>query len=233
MKRLFFMHIPKCGGSSTIEGLYQTYNPYDVFRLDAPASVSALNLFNGEGGINEYRSRLLMYAMSSNQYKLIAGHFIFDERAYRAFSEKWSFITMIREPVSRFISHYFFNRFSKKNHYRINDELQEFLNKPDAADLGTMMLKYFSGSYANANIETAKLNANKFSTIGTLDSIDEFIAEIKAKHDIVLPVTHLNKNPKTYSDQQKVLSTEFMKQINKVCEPDIELYDYITSNILQ
>jgi hypothetical protein len=221
------MHIPKCGGTGVIEGLRRYYNPSNVFRLDAPASSNAMKLIQMEGGINEYRSILLIYAMSSEQYKLIAGHFLFDERAYLNFGERWKFITIIRDPVSRFISHYFFNKYNKSNHFRINDELEIFLQKPESEELGKMMLKYFSGSLKNANIVTAGKNLKKFDIIGTLETVEKFYTTMSIKYKIDIDVIHSNKNPKSIDEQQRLLSPEIIEKITSLCQPDIELYNLI------
>jgi hypothetical protein len=227
MKNIFFMHIPKCGGTSLTNSMAELYPDHSRFRLRAPASSEALKNIGSPIDIDTFRSGLLLYAMRSTSYNFIAGHFLFNNTAWEQYHEDFEFITVIRNPVERFISHYFFNKSHGLNHFTITDELDSYLESDEASELGRFLLKYFGGIEGKNDMPRAIENVAKFDIIGQLDDLDTFNRLFKNRYGVRLSIEHTNRNPKGDAEKKFLLNQNTMDRIIRLCEPDLKIYEYI------
>ena len=123
MKKICFIHIPKCGGTSIRSSIKKNWLRNLInqgISLDSPASTKAARALGKD--VLSYREGLLMYLlMSKNNY--VFGHFKCTESTRKLFGDKWKFITLIRDPVKRWFSHYYFDRYrdEKKNDENSNE----------------------------------------------------------------------------------------------------------------
>ena len=99
----FFMHIPRCGGTSVEHALRKIYP--NAAGLQAAASFRATQALYPEASSSEkdfhmfkLRESLLLYHMGRH-IPLVHGHYGFSEPAYREFGTKYRFITVLRDPV--------------------------------------------------------------------------------------------------------------------------------------
>ena len=108
MKKFAFMHVPKCAGSSLSEILQTCFKIEEVcpHKLDK----SLFGNFNPRQIINkEIRDLIILddEIESVKKYKLLTGHFALDTILDY---DPEIIITILREPRSRILSHYFFWR---------------------------------------------------------------------------------------------------------------------------
>jgi hypothetical protein len=128
---LIFLHMPKAGGN-TIRLIIKQHYPDDrVFNF----------------GADPYVIRETFLAMSSEQrqyYRLVAGHFHFGIHAY--VNQPYHYITMLRDPVDRVISTYYYIR-ENPNHYLYayvienNLSLHDFVAQRKAPDLDNLQMR--------------------------------------------------------------------------------------------
>jgi hypothetical protein len=229
LPKIFFMHIPKCGGT-TVDRAFMTVYKKHACHLDAPASNRALKITGTEKDIHLYRHGLLSYFMSSGQFTYISGHFTFNESIYLEFHDEYQYITFLRDPVVRFISHYFYNKYHNLEDYTINQPLDEFLESPRAEQLGKIYRIFFSSAPSKIDDDASiRDNIMKFDVIACLENIKQFRKQIYEIYGIKLNYKHYMKIPKLKEDQKKELSDNHLKKIKKLCEDDSELYSWILS----
>lgn len=227
MKKLFFMHIPKCGGTSIKSGLRKSMKGVGgVFSLDNHASKRAYDINPENESLFGLRNKLAMYALGSNHYQLVMGHTIFSDRLYEEFKDECEFFTIVRDPVKRFISHYTFNKAKSSGHFKNEMSLDEFLVSKEAVDVGSFYLRYFAGLEKRLDLVAAKANTHKFKVIGNLSSTSQFCDDVKSAFDLELEIGKENTNPAKPGSHQ-VISEEQMAKIYELCHADIEIYDYI------
>ena len=203
----------------------ESYQASKVLHDDASKEFSYDDCFR-------YRESLLLYHMHLGA-PYISGHIPFNQTIWEDTKDRYSYVTVLRHPVKRYISNYFFNKYKQTEHCRINDTLSDFLDSDRGKSWGYMYTNYFSGNPNSAVgapsqdlLETAKTNALKFNTIGFLDKLDKFVGECKSKYNLKLKVPHKRKNPKS----NREISQADLEKINHICRFDVELYDFINQN---
>ena len=97
--KIFYLHIPKCAGTSvnrSIIGLYKPWRPGQadkVFHLEDPAArVAEDTLLMPQA---EIRNPLLAYALSLKRVRLVIGHFVYSEKIHEATHSKINGILLL------------------------------------------------------------------------------------------------------------------------------------------
>ena len=225
---IYYIHIPKTAGTSVIrifeKQIYQSrfkrINPTrDIhpkkFLKDAP------NYLKG------YSPK------ESSKIDLIAGHF--NHGVHKAISETFSYLTILRNPVERVISEYFYMKQMGFFHQSvIMDEslsLEDYLHHKDTYYLNNLQTRMLSGTSYDmgdelneSNYKAALKNLQDLNAVGLTERLPETLAlfYLKLKWSRVPVIKSINKNlsrPDTYSIQE-----ECIKKIIEREQFDIRLY---------
>ena len=225
--RIVFHHVPKCGGTSVGRAIRKrfllsqaTVLPEATYRaeemLDPSASAAEL-LARAE----ELRERMFLYHLAAG-VDCVSAHVRFSDAGWAAYGEKAKFVTILREPVARFISHYRYSHCRPGAHGHIPEDFETFLNGPAARQFGAFYTYFFSGLPSTADMTTgealdrAKANLAKFHVVGFLDDTPGFESAIKAQVGVRIRIGHENKAraPKPSGDR------EFADLIDEITQPD-------------
>ncbi len=233
---LLFIRMPKCASTSFVD-LLNLLASRKSFRV----------LFNPGGAYNwnnvatKREAELIKY--KAQKGKLVyARHFYYIDFSPHGLKD-FAYVTVIREPKSRFISSYLYYHFSTKpNIQRMlkpqdkHESILECVAKEHNGCEHNMLRKYFCGherlcstnsSYA---LQVAKANMReKFAVVGILEELDKtmdvigkilpgYFNLVEAQDSI--PIS--NKNLKTL----KSLRLEEDEAIHRANAADIELYAY-------
>jgi hypothetical protein len=177
--------------------------------------------------------------MNNKNTKYISGHFPFSEIAFREFHGTYAFITVLRNPVKRWISHYFFNRHKKKTFGRIYEDITTCLKSEFGRCNGSELIQ-FVGGISNAGdysseeaIDRAKKNLHKFDVVGCLEYQKDFMKQFDDRFGVRLNLGKKNQSPKAESFQKAVITEEVEDRIRTLCKPDLELYQYAIENFVR
>jgi len=133
------------------------------------------------------------------------------------------YITFVREPVTRYLSHWRHQRY-KKN---INWSIEEFLNEPR---FNNFMVRKFSKS---TNIEEAISKVDKLDFVGVQEDFDSSLILMKSKLNLgeKFCLNYKYKNKGIRENNTESLNNEILCRIKTNNNKDIVLYDYIVKKI--
>ncbi|WP_339382035.1 sulfotransferase family 2 domain-containing protein [Gloeocapsopsis dulcis] len=251
--KICFVHLHKCGGTSitqAIKSCYQSLSSItdnNTFHLNGAAASKAAhksfeNHLDSEDEdylIGKFREHLLLYHMYQSKIKYAAGHFSFSEIAYQNFSGKYAFVTVLRDPVKRWISAYLYSRYGQYATPNLDEDFSDFLNSERAFKGGCLYVKSIggldkTGNYTSeAAIERAKENLHKFSVVGFLEHQEIFVKQFEQQFGRKLRIRKYNRTNKSKTFKKSLISEEIEAKIREICRPDIEVYQYAMNNFLQ
>lgn len=246
-ERLFFMHMPKCGGTSVDSALRQCYitldkrKDRDLVRYDSRASEKAASILFGydyargsheDREILDFSERFLAYHMSRPATRYISGHISFNELVYREFSSRYRYVTILRDPIKRFTSAYFYAKYRESDHWRVEEELPEFLSTERGRSIGYGYVKFLCGSKETVDftdremIERAKANLRKFDLVGTLEDLETFVASFEHRFGARPRIRRKNVSPAGDSYVDQNIGDDVYDRLLEVCGPDLEVYEH-------
>ena len=244
-EKICFVHIHKCGGTSINAAIRQHFLHIDMRRdrdligIDAEASSNAARSLDHIVDLYRYRQNLLLYFMNIRNTKYISGHFFFSEKAFREFHGTYAFITVLRNPVKRWISHYFFNRYKKTDFGKIHEDITTCLKSDFGRHNGSELIQFVggfskTGDYTSKEaIDRAKRNLHKFDVVGCLEYQKDFLNQFENRFGVRLNLGKKNQSPKAESFQKAVITEEVEDKIRILCKPDLALYQYAIKNFVK
>lgn len=235
---LFFMHLPKCGGSSLTHALKRNV-PINrrIGVIDANATRMAAGIYARGQASNlaahedratpeptfMLREQILLMHLAW-QTSLIIGHVLWSDKAWQHFQGRFDAITMMREPMDRTLSNLNFNF---ANHiYPAPESVDELLDSALAWHHATCLVRYFAGA-PKARPEDmatlfarARVNAARFKLIGALENFPAFARAMKLKFGYRINLPRLN----TAATNQIELTTRQRDRLRVLCAYDRALY---------
>jgi len=237
---MIFMHVPKTGGTSIDQALRRVYGRQDSYKVDSILTSRAVKVVNQASRDSitldkfQIRESLLLCEMVKGT-RYISGHFHFNSAVWNAYAHQYSWITVLRNPVKRYVSQYFFDAFKPEDHARVNESLEEFVDSPRGQVRGQNYINYFGNFDRHGNIdpdeklEFAKANLSKFAVVGFLEHLEDFTNRLMDKFQLNVHIPHMNKNPVA----KPAVSDDVIHRIEEICKYDRLLYDYAKAQFSQ
>ena len=232
--RICFCHVPKCAGSALVTAIRDQYSPIDrllfpSFYMDLEASGEASKATSES--ITRVREHVLSYVLATGRYKYAGGHVPCRPEVVKAFSDRWSFITVLRDPVERWISGYVYDRYKTESWSRLEMEIEEFLHSDAGIISGRAYLWHFSNLPDDASIqdcephvEEAVENLRRFALVGATEDMSALAERFGQVFGRPLKIASVNRSPNPAGKQDIRQNAALMEQIREVCRPDMMLY---------
>lgn len=237
--RVVFHHVPKCGGTSVGRALRKRYllsqatvKPEESFR--------AFETYSGRTDreamlidVTALREQMLLYHLFDDK-RCVAVHVPFSDKVHHRFAPSYKFVTILREPVARFVSHYFWSSGKPEAHARIEEDFETFLGTARARRLGASYVEYYSGAPMAPDLADPELIARaianlreRFDLVGRLDDLAGFEAGLRATLGVRIRVGHENKARQPGGLRKSVVTPELMARARELCAPDIAIWEAI------
>jgi hypothetical protein len=232
--RIVFHHVPKCGGTSAGRALRRAYilsqdtvtpeasmKAFDAAREDRP-NLSA-------GDVSELREMMLLYMLYADT-RCVSAHIPFSDAAYKRFAGRYVFVTLLRDPVDRFISNYFWSHQHPRGVGHIAESLEEFLLTKRARHLGSTYVRYFCGEpgqeFTARHVDAAIRNLHRMECVGFLDEVGRFGAALRQLTGKRLRIGRENVR-NTSSKRGAILSGPMGRKVLEACSFDKEIWNAV------
>jgi hypothetical protein len=216
-KLLVSVHIPKTAGTSLMSEIKRgVFGNYIFDNVDRPTSMrlqyKVRRLFT-RLKVRKNRERLLQ------EYGVIHGHFLV--RKYVFLYPFANYLTFMREPVSRVLSHYYyFKHIASKNPTSVS-------RNPDIMRVarGDIDLVEFARLYSMVNLYqlfVGGLPLDKFTLIGITERYTESIALLNHIFNTAIEPRHEHRTDYT---QYAAEYTEFLPELRAANRENFRIYD--------
>lgn len=225
---VIFVHIPKTAGTTLrhiIQHQFQPNSIFEFYRLGREPH-KGIDEFNG---LCEARKK---------EIKFVSGHIGFGLHEF--LPRPYTYITVLRDPVKRVISHYHF--LQARNSVVRDKTLEEFVQTQGQAQ--NSMTNYLSGSLLKYQLsdpgtgvsslqcspETLKLAKKNlrehFKVFGLVERFDETCLLLKRHLGWNIPLFYVKNNVSKTRSSTSSISKYTLSLIEKSNEFDIQLYHY-------
>lgn len=173
-------------------------------------------------------------------YRYLTGHFWYYPGLASLTELNYRIVTLLRHPVERFYSHYFYNRFQTGGHDTTDLDIETFLSNPQAREFGTTYVRYLGGvradgDYASSAAVTAAAEAGeqRLDGVGFLEALDHFQAWWEQSLGYRLTIPHRRSSPARPEVVQRAKACPgIQERIELLCAPDLALYERLRRSFL-
>lgn len=234
-RRIVFHHVPKCGGTSVGRALRRAYilsqgtiTPVESEKAFDAAQSSLSG--TGVAHVSELREMMLLYLLYSD-VRCVAAHVPFSNAAFDRFASRYSFLTLLRDPVDRFISQYYWNHDRPEAHFRIPESFDAFLASDRASALGSTYVRYFCGQPGQEftrgrQVDAAIRNLHRMDLVGFLDDLPHFQTKLRALTTKRVTIGSENV-ANTRSRREAIMSGPLRDRVLEVCGPDRDVWEAV------
>lgn len=231
-RKIFFLHLPKCAGTSVRDSLRRQFRWSGVFQRATVVELHYKTLYEVAVRSGEEQDvtsrRLLDYFLAHPHSRLVMGHFGLSDSLWESHRESWEFVTLLRHPVERFLSHFYYNKKRQREFLRIEGSLEEFVQTDRGRSLGSLYVQYLTGNSPeecrrSSVVNTAVERLNSFTLCGRLEELSLFETRYRKLFGVSLDLAVSNETAGRPSRQE--LAPALRRRLEEICEPDITLFE--------
>jgi len=220
-RRIIFLHLPKNAGTTMNSILKKKYSKKEIFQIGYNES--------GIWNLNEFKE-LSQY--EKDEIKFLTGHFNFG--LHEHFSNRFEYITMMRNPVERTIS--FYNYVKRLKDHRLldvvkNKSLLECVTEIKDFDVVNGQARKLSGTNDESlMLKKALENIEQhFTFVGIQENFEESMILLNDKVNLkIRTLNHLNR-----AGLNSEIDNELIMEIEKQNQIDIELYNIMKNRFFE
>lgn len=235
---LVFHHIPKCGGVSISSAMHAAYAPWLVRNIGASGTVKAVQILRpgaGEDGnfcwqeIHGLRTRLLAMYLAEGA-RCVSGHVQFSPAIKERFGDTHRFVTVLRDPLDRFVSQFLYSTQTSRSYDRRDMEWSQAGLASAGPRWGRTMARFLAGADEADEIgdrelvARAKRSLHALDIIGFLDDLPAFADAVHESTGARLAIGRENRSPAQRTEE--LHQHPLMEQVREYCAVDCEIYEF-------
>jgi len=237
--KVFFCHVPKCGGVSLSDAIYESLYPKILkasrftSNIDLKGSRVASEILNLD--MMTVREAQLVNYLNSKGQVFVTGHCRARPEVTSNFANKWNFITVLRKPEKRFVSEYIYNRYKSSSWLKNDSDILEYLDTEKAKSSCTTYARFFSKfsapeeilAHKDEAIDSAIENIENFASVGVLEHLDSWKKQFNNKFGVNIKVSSKNTTPNNEQAQEIYNNNAVMDRIHELTEIDRTIYEAV------
>jgi len=230
---LLHLHIPKAGGTTMRDVLFDQYAVDDDAGNDShvkygiyyyPADV----LDTEKPEITE----AILHSLGRDDIRAVLGHFRFGIHAH--VPRKSTYITMLREPADRLVSLYqLLVQLPDRYRFRRGTGFHEFVTNPPFREVYNDQTRRIAGKEPGPGgtgrdvLELAQENLERnFSVVGTLERFEEALVLLKQRLGWKKPIQYFPRRQNSMRPAVGSLPRKTIDAIREMSPLDYELYEF-------
>lgn len=159
------------------------------------------------------------------------GHFTLNPSTLAMADEDWNFVTVLRNPVSRWISHYLYGRTAgPHDRFGIDEEIGDFVNSNRGRQLGHCYASFFAPDVISATGDIGRAvkacvdRLRRFSVVGRLEDLDDMNERFSRVFGRPLRISKKNVTNYKNAGVRREQVEDHVARITELCQPDIAVY---------
>jgi hypothetical protein len=166
-----------------------------------------------------YATKVLPYLLGIPRLQYVYGHFGFDPCFHDVFGSTWKFITLLRDPVVRWFSHYFYDRYkTHSDRFTVDTDLATYLETNRAVSK--------SSESSCDELDTAKKVLERFHIVGITEDMSALESRFSESFAVSLNIGFERVNPLPKEQQAELIEDWMIERVRDLCRRDIEIYKY-------
>ncbi|WP_448213056.1 sulfotransferase family 2 domain-containing protein [Colwellia sp. MEBiC06753] len=254
-----FIHIAKSGGISIDQAFRKAIAAPGQRRIDRDTTLIASQASFGKAidsaersyEFSEHHAAFLSKILDgylAKNWQYISGHVTVNTELLQKYHSKYQFVTVLRDPVERFISNYIFNKltnthpFMLPNKFNTDDLINEantILTSKRGWQLANTNTMFICGRYPK-DVDEAKAmqqefshNIKQFALVGFLNELDKFEQNLQLLTGRTIKVGNKNSADDLSSEWQLKVKIQLLdyfsdksiqKKLQTLCEVEQENY---------
>lgn len=241
-----FLHILKSAGSTVNSILTHHFSPDSVYFINTKqySPMEASKYYRRErllaalgasaSAIPSPAVRRLRAALKGGKVRAVSGHFDLSLVA-RVLPDDARFVTLLRDPVERAVSHYYYYRrleTSEIHALAMRSTLSEWVSSRGLTEMDNGQVRRLAGAtnlpcgkVTRELLESAKQNLSRFAVVGLTERFDEF--QILLHRTFNWPLyRYPSKNVGSERARRHELDAETIATIERCNGYDMELYHF-------
>jgi len=139
----------------------------------------------------------------------------------------------LRHPVDRWLSHYFYAH-NAASPFSISDPIDVYVEKALTAPPGGQYIYQLSGGMAenvpiDLRIKSACETLDHMSVVGWIEELELFIDRFSQRFGVELCLKRENVNTTRSTFERSVVKPQTLRRVERLCEPDLAVYEYAIS----